>query len=164
LGVKARKLALLFACSANHEQPFVDDAAAARKHLRPINNRENLHMKVELWPIGQVKPYDNNPRINDGAVDGVAASIREFGFRQPIVVDTDGVVIAGHTRLKAAHKLGMDKVPVIVATDLTPEQIRAYTRHRNKRTIRVRVCRHCGRRVITTEQVSGDGRHRGDPS
>jgi ParB-like nuclease domain len=77
-------------------------------------------MKVELWSISRVKPYEKNPRINDDAVDAVAASIREFGFRQPIVVDADGVIICGHTRYKAAHKLGLDKVPVHVAKDLTP--------------------------------------------
>lgn len=83
-------------------------------------------MKVELWPIGRIKPYENNPRLNDAAVDAVAASLREFGFRQPIVVDADGVIICGHTRYKAALKLGLEKVPVHVAKDLTPEQIRAY--------------------------------------
>ena len=65
-------------------------------------------MKVEMWAIDQVKPYENNPRINDGAVDAVAASIREFGFRVPIVVDRDGVIVAGHTRLKAAEKVLAD--------------------------------------------------------
>lgn len=89
-------------------------------------------MKVELWPIAKVKPYENNPRINDGAVDAVATSIREFGFRQPIVVDTDGVIICGHTRYKAAQKLGLEKVPVHVAKDLTPEQIKAYRIADNK--------------------------------
>lgn len=83
-------------------------------------------MKIELWPINQLKPYPNNPRINDDAVDAVAASLKEFGFRQSIVVDTDGVIVCGHTRWKAAQKLGLDKVPVHVATDLTPDQIRAY--------------------------------------
>ncbi|MBC8350454.1 MAG: ParB N-terminal domain-containing protein, partial [Planctomycetes bacterium] len=89
-------------------------------------------MKVELWPIERVKPYENNPRINDGAVDAVATSIREFGFRQPIVVDTEGVIICGHTRYKAAQKLGLEKVPVHVAKDLTPEQIKAYRIADNK--------------------------------
>ncbi|MCB9926414.1 MAG: ParB N-terminal domain-containing protein [Planctomycetaceae bacterium] len=89
-------------------------------------------MKVELWPIAKVKPYENNPRINDGAVDAVATSIREFGFRQPIVVDSDGVIICGHTRYKAAQKLGLEKVPVHVAKDLTPEQIKAYRIADNK--------------------------------
>ena len=63
---------------------------------------------------------------NDQAVDAVATSIREFGFRQPIVVDADGVIVCGHTRWKAARKLGLEKVPVHVATDLSPEKIRAY--------------------------------------
>jgi DNA modification methylase len=89
-------------------------------------------MRVELRPIDQIKPYPGNPRINDDAVDAVAASIREFGFRQPIVVDGEGVVICGHTRLKAAHKLGMREVPVIVAKDLSPEQIKAYRIADNK--------------------------------
>jgi len=83
-------------------------------------------MKVELRPLTEIKPYEHNPRKNDSAVDAVAASLREFGFKQPIVVDTDGVIIAGHTRYKAALKLGLAKVPVHVATDLTPEQVRAY--------------------------------------
>jgi DNA modification methylase len=83
-------------------------------------------MKIELRPIASIKPYDKNPRLNDDAVEAVAASLKEFGFRQPIVVDTDGVVICGHTRYKAALKLGLDKVPVHVAKDLSPEQIKAY--------------------------------------
>jgi DNA modification methylase len=89
-------------------------------------------MKIELRPLNQIFPYDQNPRINDAAVDAVAASIREFGFRQPIVVDADGVIICGHTRYKAAQKLGLEKVPVHVAKDLTPEQIRAYRIADNK--------------------------------
>ncbi len=83
-------------------------------------------MKIELWKIADVKPYPGNPRLNDDAVDAVAASLKEFGFRQPIVVDADGVIICGHTRYKAALKLGMEKVPVHVAKDLTPEKIKAY--------------------------------------
>ena len=83
-------------------------------------------MKIELRPIDQIKPYPGNPRINDDAVDAVAASLKEFGFRQPIVVDAEGVIIVGHTRFKAAQKLGLAKVPVHVATDLTPAQVKAY--------------------------------------
>jgi DNA modification methylase len=83
-------------------------------------------MKIELRKVTDIKPYPGNPRINDAAVDAVAASIREFGFRQPIVVDADGVIICGHTRWKAAQKLGLEKVPVHVAKDLSPEQIKAY--------------------------------------
>ncbi|HEX4131450.1 MAG TPA: DNA modification methylase [Pirellulales bacterium] len=89
-------------------------------------------MKIELWRLPRVKPYPNNPRLNDDAVDAVVASIREFGFRQPIVVDTDGVIIVGHTRWKAAQKLGLEKVPVHVAKDLTAEQIKAYRIADNK--------------------------------
>ncbi len=83
-------------------------------------------MKIELWKINDVKPYPGNPRQNDDAVDAVAASLKEFGFRQPIVVDAEGVIVCGHTRYKAALKLGLEKVPVHVAKDLSPEQVRAY--------------------------------------
>jgi len=83
-------------------------------------------MKIEQWDIDRVKPYDKNPRRNDRAVEAVATSIREFGFRQPIVVDASGVIVVGHTRYKAAMKLGMATVPVHVAADLTPKQARAY--------------------------------------
>ncbi len=83
-------------------------------------------MKTALWSLDRIKPYDKNPRVNDQAVDAVAASIKEFGFRQPLVVDEDGVIVVGHTRFKAAQKLGMAKVPVHVATGLTPEQIKGY--------------------------------------
>jgi DNA modification methylase len=91
-----------------------------------------MDMQVTMWPIDRVIPYHRNPRVNDGAVDAVAASIREFGFRQPIVVDSDGVIVVGHTRWKAALKLGLTQVPVHVATDLTPEQIKAYRIADNK--------------------------------
>lgn len=83
-------------------------------------------MHIELRPIEQVTPYPGNPRQNDDAVDAVAASLKEFGFRQPIVVDAQGVVIVGHTRLKAAQQLGLRQVPVHVATDLSPAQVKAY--------------------------------------
>ncbi len=83
-------------------------------------------MKIESWPLERLTPYANNPRINDNAVDAVVASIREFGFRVPIVVDDDGTIVAGHTRLKAARKLGLDKVPVHVAKELTDAQIKAF--------------------------------------
>lgn len=86
----------------------------------------NKSFTVELKPIDTIKPYPGNPRDNDGAVDAVAASLKEFGFRQPIVVDGDGVIIVGHTRWKAAKQLGLGKVPVHVATDLPPEKVKAY--------------------------------------
>ncbi len=83
-------------------------------------------MKIELWPIGQVKPYQNNPRLNDSAVDAVARSIAAYGFKQPIVVDKGGVIIVGHTRLKAAMKLGLEHVPVHIADNLTEAEVKAY--------------------------------------
>jgi len=83
-------------------------------------------MDVKLVNIDDIKPYEGNPRLNDQAVDAVAASLREFGFRQPIVIDEAGVIIVGHTRWKAAKKLGLAKVPVHVAKDLSPEQAKAY--------------------------------------
>ena len=83
-------------------------------------------MDITLRPIESIQPYEHNPRVNDAAVDAVAASLREFGFRQPIVTDTDGIIVVGHTRWKAARKLGLTHVPVHVATDLTPAQARAY--------------------------------------
>jgi len=89
-------------------------------------------MRIEMRPIADIRPYENNPRLNDDAVEAVAESIRQFGFRQPIVVDTEGVIICGHTRWKAAQKLGLEKVPVHVAKDLTPEQIKAYRIADNK--------------------------------
>lgn len=85
-----------------------------------------------MMPIKDIVPYDKNPRKNKDAVDKVAASLREFGFRQPIVVDKDNVIIAGHTRLLAAKKLKMKEVPVLVADDLTEEQVRAYRLADNK--------------------------------
>jgi DNA modification methylase len=84
------------------------------------------HMHVEMCPIGSIRPYENNPRLNEAAVAAVAASIREFGFRQPIVVDEEGVILVGHTRLKAAQKLGLESVPVHFAHGLTPAQAKAY--------------------------------------
>lgn len=88
--------------------------------------------QIEWVGIDAVRPYENNPRINDDAVDAVASSIREFGFQSPIIVDRDMVIIAGHTRLKAAKRLGLDTVPVIVARNLTDEQARAYRLADNK--------------------------------
>jgi DNA modification methylase len=89
-------------------------------------------MKIELRKPSEIKPYPGNPRVNDSAVEAVARSLNEFGFRQPIVVDEEGVVIVGHTRLKAAEKLGLAEVPVHVAKGLTAEQIKAYRLADNK--------------------------------
>lgn len=89
-------------------------------------------MKVIDIDINLLKEYENNPRNNDGAVDAVAESIKQFGFKVPIVIDRDNVIVAGHTRLKAARKIRLEKVPCIVADDLTPEQIKAYRLADNK--------------------------------
>ncbi|MCA9232203.1 MAG: ParB N-terminal domain-containing protein [Planctomycetales bacterium] len=83
-------------------------------------------MKIELRKLSDIIPYKQNPRHNEDAVEAVAKSIREYGFRQPIVVDAEGVIICGHTRWKAAQQLGLEKAPVHVAKDLTPAQIKAY--------------------------------------
>ena len=91
-----------------------------------MTTTQTAKFAVELRKIDDIRPYEKNPRINDQAIDAVAASLKEFGFRQPIVVDADGVIIVGHTRWKGAKKLGLAKVPVHVATDLTSEQIKAY--------------------------------------
>ena len=89
-------------------------------------------MEVIDRKVSELIPYANNPRLNDGAVDAVAASIKAFGFKVPLVVTADGVIVAGHTRLKAAQKLGLKTVPCIVADDLTPEQIKAFRLADNK--------------------------------
>jgi DNA modification methylase len=83
-------------------------------------------MKIELWPLAKIKPYERNPRIHRDAVAAVAKSIEEFGFRQPIVVDKKGVIIVGHARFQAAQQLNLERVPVHVAADLTAAQVKAY--------------------------------------
>lgn len=89
-------------------------------------------METIMMPIGDVKPYPNNPRKNKQAIDKVAASIKEFGFQQPIVVDKDYVIIVGHTRLEAAKRLKLEEVPVVVADTLSEEQVKAYRLADNK--------------------------------
>ncbi len=81
-------------------------------------------MEIREVEIGLLKPYENNPRNNEAAVDKVAASISEFGFKVPIIIDRENVIVAGHTRYLAAQKLELQKVPCIVADDLTPNQIK----------------------------------------
>lgn len=83
-------------------------------------------LKVEYVDLDKIIPYDKNPRNNSPAVDACAASIRDYGFGQPISVDENMVIISGHTRRLAALKVGMEKIPCIVRRDLTPEQVRAY--------------------------------------
>lgn len=89
-------------------------------------------MTVVEKKISEIRPYENNPRKNDAAVEYVANSIREFGWKVPIVIDKDGVIVAGHTRYKAAQKLGKTTAPCVVADDLTPEQVKAYRLADNK--------------------------------
>ena len=89
-------------------------------------------MTVIYKPIEEIKEYENNPRNNDTAVDFVAESIEKFGFKVPLVIDENGVIITGHTRYKAAKKLGMKEVPCIIADDLTEEQVKAYRLADNK--------------------------------
>lgn len=89
-------------------------------------------MQIEDISTKELIPYSNNPRNNESAVDAVAASIKEFGFKVPIIIDKDNVIVAGHTRLKAAQKIGLEKVPCIKADDLTPEQLKAFRLADNK--------------------------------
>jgi len=83
-------------------------------------------MQIVEKKVTELKAYEKNPRKNDNAIGPVAESIKEFGFKVPIIIDKDNVIVAGHTRLKAAKKLGMKTVPCVVADDLTPEQIKAF--------------------------------------
>lgn len=89
-------------------------------------------MKIIEKKLSELTEYGNNPRHNENAIPAVAASIREFGFKVPIVIDADGVIIAGHTRKKAAESLGLETVPCVVADDLTPDQVRAFRLADNK--------------------------------
>ena len=89
-------------------------------------------MQIINMKLSEIHPYEKNPRFNDDAVEAVANSIKEFGFRSPIVVDKDHVIVCGHTRLRAAERLGLEEVPVVIAADLTPEQVQAYRIADNK--------------------------------
>ena len=89
-------------------------------------------MIISEKKLGDIRPYEKNPRKNDTAVQYVAESIKQFGFKVPIVIDSDGVIVAGHTRWKAAKKLGLETVPCVVADDLTDEQIKAFRLADNK--------------------------------
>lgn len=89
-------------------------------------------MQIITLKLEDIKPYEKNPRKNDGAVDQVAASIKEFGFKVPIIIDKDNIIVAGHTRYKAAKKLGLTEVPCIKADDLNEEQIKAFRLADNK--------------------------------
>lgn len=89
-------------------------------------------MEVLEKRLDELTPYENNPRVNEGAVEAVAESLKKFGWKQPLVVDRSGVIIVGHTRLKAAERLGWETAPVVIAEDLTEEEARAYRLADNK--------------------------------
>lgn len=89
-------------------------------------------MEIIIKKIGDIIPYENNPRKNDDAVEYVANSIREFGFKNPVIIDKNNVIVAGHTRVKAAERLGIEEIPCIMADDLTDEQIKAFRLADNK--------------------------------
>lgn len=89
-------------------------------------------MEIINKKLAELKPYENNPRNNDEAVETVANSIKEFGFKNPIIIDKDNVIVCGHTRYKAAEKLGFEDAPCIMADDLTEEQIKAFRLADNK--------------------------------
>ena len=89
-------------------------------------------MNIQLIKINDLKEYENNPRNNDGAIEAVKESIKQFGFKQPIVIDENYIIIAGHTRYKASLQLGLEEVPCVVASDLTEEQVKAYRLADNK--------------------------------
>ena len=91
-----------------------------------------MDLTVEMWPVERLVPYARNPRKNDEQVERMAASIREFGFRIPVVAKSDGNVIDGHLRLKAALVLGLSEVPVALADDLTDAQVKAFRIMANK--------------------------------
>jgi len=91
-----------------------------------------MSLIFENWPIERLVFYARNPRKNDHAVDKVAAAIREFGFRVPICAKSDGTIVDGHLRLKAAKKLGLSEVPVVLADDMTEAQIKAFRLSVNK--------------------------------
>ena len=91
-----------------------------------------MKLEIEYVDINSIKPYENNPRVNDEAVKYVANSIKEFGFKVPIIVDKNNVIVAGHTRYKACKELGIKNVPVIIADDLNEEQIKAFRLADNK--------------------------------
>ena len=97
-----------------------------------MKSDEMHRISVEYINIDEIAPYENNPRNNDGAVDAVASSIREFGFKVPIVIDENNVIVNGHTRYKASRQIGLKELPCIRANDLTDEQIKAFRLADNK--------------------------------
>lgn len=95
-------------------------------------NKKMEELKIVYKYLKDLKPYENNPRNNDDAVDKVAESIKQFGFKVPLVIDKDNVIVAGHTRYKACLQLNISKVPCIIADDLTEQQVKAFRLADNK--------------------------------
>ena len=89
-------------------------------------------MKIQMISVSDIKPYERNPRKNEKAVDVVAASIKEYGFKQPVILNNENVIVCGHTRVLAAIKLDITEVPCIIASDLSEEQIKAFRLVDNK--------------------------------
>ena len=89
-------------------------------------------MNIEYLKVSEITPYQNNPRHNEQSVDKVAASIREFGFKVPVVIDKDNVIVCGHTRVLAAEKEGIDEIPCVRASELSEEQVKAFRLVDNK--------------------------------
>lgn len=97
-----------------------------------MKQKEKKEWQVEWLDVASLTPYDKNPRKNDETVPYLKNSIQRFGFKVPLVIDKDGTVVTGHTRLKAALELGLERVPCVRADDLTPEQIKAFRLVDNK--------------------------------
>lgn len=112
------------------------NARTSRSMLIYINHiggrKMTKRLEIIYRPLEELKPYENNPRINDDAVEFLVESIKEFGWKTPMVIDTNGVIVCGHTRYKAAKLLGETEIPCIIADDLSQEQIMAYRIADNK--------------------------------
>src|SRR5437762_7641199 len=94
--------------------------------LRAVTRWIHMQNEIQIWNIDRLVPYIRNPRKNDAAVDRMCGSIAEFGFKIPVLARSDGEVVDGHLRLKAAHKLGITEVPVILCDEWTPTQVKAF--------------------------------------
>lgn len=106
--------------------------ANSHETTRAANSLKLSADKIVMLPVSEVRPYEKNPRKNADAVKFVKASIEQFGFKVPIIIDSNRVIVCGHTRLMAAKSLGMSEVPCIMASDLTDDQIRAFRLADNK--------------------------------
>jgi hypothetical protein len=102
------------------------DPTMKNKKLMKLKTPKPVSTEIQTWPIDKLVHYARNPRKNDSAVDRMCASIREFGFKIPCLVRSDGEVIDGHLRLKAARKLGIENIPVILCDEWTPAQVKAF--------------------------------------